>query len=225
MILFHTDVKLNRHKFTNDDFMYLIKKVISSRAAMSDNKQVTVINSGLFEAVKTMLMAISYLSSILNINHINIFIDDQKMSDEYKYPTAIDDIITKNGTSVVKFTAKIDPSYYIDDIISGKAIGYLANIEITGILTFTQFNENSIHWSGFTDSYSVHDLTKEEEKDENDYPVYMNSYKLNSNGIYYYSENYPMPSVYLETIEDKFIRSIIDFAKTKYPFGSNPFES
>ena len=219
MILFHTEVKLNRHKFTNDDFMYLIKKVISSRAAMSDNKQITIVNSGLFEAVKTMLMAISYLSPILNINQINIFIDDQKMSNDYKSPSAVDCGTVKNGTSVVKFTAKIDPSYYTNDIISGSTICCLANTEIVGVLSFTQFGENNTCNSKFDDYYSVQN--PDEDDDSSTHPVYLNSYELNSNGIYYYSENYPMPSIYLETIEDKFIKPIIDSAKKKYPFGLN----
>lgn len=170
---------------TTEDAEYLRRRLLTSRSVSSERLgSIGEAASMMYEASKTMLTVVELLipvveESMRKITHVEVAIDDGKDDDGQRVvdPSARVIIRSPDSPNAQQFRGELS---------------FVSHRCTTGPLAW-QYT--------YCERYQIID-PRIEDPDDRIIVEYTTSHDLNQNGVLAYSENFPMPSVYHQTMRD-----------------------
>lgn len=194
-------------QFMPEDFEYIRRQILDQRSLNSSNRTNTVTISLVYEAANTLLRSLEYIGKVCVYGIDILIFDSLSPNDAERYKDMFDNVnrhIDYAKPFVIIFAKCTQPEY---DIELNRLV--LVNGHIMCLFYYDVSQANYVFYQEF---YACDVLT--------DYGGgtsgimvdfrYENVIPLNPNGIAYYHENFPLPTLYRHDIQTRFIRCAID---------------
>lgn len=207
--------EIEAKQFQPEDFEYIRRQILDQRSLNSSDRTNNVTVSLIYEATNTILKALEYISRVCVYNITISVFDSLTSSDLDRYVPLLEHI------------RELDLSI---DISSGFAIVIADcsqmeyDVELKQYLAIDGKIVNVFYYDTVAKNYMFHQdfqakniITESDEGVNHTHinHVYINRIPLNANGIAYYHENFPLPTLYQLDIQSSFVDNVIkDYRKS-----------
>lgn len=210
-----TQKEIGIKQFQPEDFEYIRRQILDQRSLNSSERTNNVTVSLIYEATNTFLKALEYISRVCIYGITISVFDSLTLSDLDHYVPLMEyirelDLPIDISSGFAIIVADCSQMEYDNDLkqyiaINGKIVNlfYYDTVEKNYIFHQEFQAKNIIAESdnGVTQTHISH--------------IYTNRISLNSNGIAYYHENFPMPTLYQIMIQSSFVDNILqEYKKT-----------